>query len=71
MFVDSQDLWTLVMWLLVVNVVGNPPRIYGFQNILTCMYGCISSSTWMGMFNFGPFWIYVLAFNDFFVDSYI
>jgi hypothetical protein len=26
------------------------------------MYGCINSSTWMGMFIFGPFWIYVVVF---------
>ncbi len=33
------------------------------------MYGCINSSIWMGMLVFGPFWIYVVVFNDFYVDS--
>jgi hypothetical protein len=50
LFVDSQDLWTLVVWLLVVNVVGNPPRIYRFQNILACMDASFQALGWECLF---------------------
>jgi hypothetical protein len=69
LFVDSQDLWMIVVWLLVVNVVGNPPRIYRLQNILTCRMHQFKHLD--GNVFFGPFWIYVVVFYDFFIDSCI
>jgi hypothetical protein len=34
------------MWLLVVNVVSNPPRIYRLQNILACMDASVQTLGW-------------------------
>jgi hypothetical protein len=40
----------LVVWLLGVNVVGNPPRVYKLQNILACMDASVQALGWECLF---------------------